>query len=319
MPERSDVAMVRLLSLVSWIGQHPGETVDRAARHFGRSRTQILRDIELLGEVNDSMPGDSFEVDWDLFTDEDRLSLHTTMGVDLPPRLTPDEATAVLIGLQAIAPVLDDDLRAHLPHTALAVAALSPGTGDVAREVVVSAPPVHDPRLDVLNGAMREGRRVDFGYTTVDGRTGRREVDPWELRQDTQGWMLRGWCHTASGERNFRLSRMEDLTVADRPADHPRPSAPAPGQNSDGFPRALLTLSDAARWVAEEVPGEVIAEGPDRFTLEIQVWDVEWVEALLIDVAPHLVDVDPPELASSMSRRARAALGVWRSAAGSAQ
>jgi proteasome accessory factor C len=307
MPERTEVQMARLLSLVSWIGEHPGAELDRAARHFGRSRDQMVRDVNLLGDVHDSLPGSSFEVDWELLAREERLRIRTTMGVDLPPRLTPAEASAVLIGLRAIAPVLDDDLRARLPRTAMAVAALSPGSDGVSDEVVVSGAPRHDARLDILNEAMRVGRQVGFEYTSLDGRRGRREVDPWDLHRSAEGWTLRGWCHAADGERSFRLERMDAVTVLDSLADHPRKAA----EDRPDAPRVRLTLTDAARWVAEEVPCRVTEQGSGRFVAEIEVWDRDWVEALLIDVAPHLLDVDPPDVAQTMAQRARRALDVW--------
>lgn len=311
MPERAEVAVARLLSLVGWIAQHPGAPVDHAAGHFGRSRDQLLRDIALVGAVHDSMPGDSFEIDWDLLEREDRLAVRPVAGVGLPPRLTPSEAMAVLIGLQAIAPALDDDLRARLPRTAMAVAALSPGADGMGEEILVSGAPGHDGRVDLLNRALRDGRRVGFDYTTADGRSARREVDPWDLRRGADGWVLRGWCHRAQGERSFRLAQMADLRVLDRPLARPRPPAGCDGDGDAGLPTVRLTLTDAARWVAEEVPGRLVEDEGGRFTLEIRVWDRDWVEALLIDVAAHLVSVDPPAFARSMAERARAALDVW--------
>jgi proteasome accessory factor C len=55
----------------------------------------------------------------------------------------------------------------------------------------------------------------------------------------------------------------------------------------------------------------VTEQGSGRFVAEIEVWDRDWVEALLIDVAPHLLDVDPPDVAQTMAQRARRALDVW--------
>lgn len=67
MPENVSLAFVRLSSMVAWIAEHPGVHVDDIGAHFGRTRRQVRRDIEYLASVGDSLPGESFEVDWGAF------------------------------------------------------------------------------------------------------------------------------------------------------------------------------------------------------------------------------------------------------------
>ena len=315
MPETSEVATVRLLSLVSWIGEHPGVSAHDVAAHFDRSDAQVERDVALLGDVGDSLPGASFELDWDLWETERRLAVRTTLGVDLPPRLTADEAAAVLIGLRAIAPALDRHLRARLPRTALGVAALAHEGSDVAERLTVSAQPRHDGRLDVLQRAMRRGHGVGFTYTDAQGRVTDRDVDPLELHTGPQGWSLRGWCVASAGERTFRLDRVTDLHELDRPARRHR-RTPAVPAGASARPTVRVRVSNAARWVLEEVPCTLVREDDRSFTADLEVWDRAWVESLLIDISPHLLAVDPPEFAESLRARARAALAEWRRSAG---
>ncbi|MGO3796248.1 MAG: helix-turn-helix transcriptional regulator [Pauljensenia sp.] len=306
MPEHVEVGTARLLSLVSWIGEHPGVTVEDAAAHFGRTPHQLRRDVETLGDVGDSLPGSSFEVDWDLLEREGRLRVHTTMGLDLPPRLTRAEVTAVLVGLRAIAPVLDDDLRARLPRAAMSVAALATDTGDLSGGLAVSSAGEPDVRLAHLRRALSEGLVVTFSYTSPDGHVTERAVDPWELRRSGPGWVLRGWCHTAGGRRTFRVERMDHLLVTERPVGRR-------DQDPDTAPtqRVRLTLAPGARWVLDEVSCELVAHDTDSFTIEVPVWSRDWVEALLIDVSAHLLAVEPPSWATGMRDLARAALRVW--------
>ena len=110
MPEAVQLAVVRLASMVAWIGEHPGVSVDELATHFHRTRRQVRRDIDYLASVGDSMPGASFEIDWGLYEEEERVSLRSTMGASAPLRFSEAEAHALLIGLSAIAPLLGPDL-----------------------------------------------------------------------------------------------------------------------------------------------------------------------------------------------------------------
>ena len=86
MPEAVQLAVVRLASMVAWIGEHPGVSVDELATHFHRTRRQVRRDIDYLASVGDSMPGASFEIDWGLYEEEERVSLRSTMGASAPLR-----------------------------------------------------------------------------------------------------------------------------------------------------------------------------------------------------------------------------------------
>ena len=97
MPENVQLAVVRLASMVAWMSEHPGANVDEIAAHFHRTRRQVRRDIEYLASVGDSLPGASFELDWELYEQEQRVSLRSTLGASAPLRLSTLEAQALLI------------------------------------------------------------------------------------------------------------------------------------------------------------------------------------------------------------------------------
>ena len=48
MPENVQLAVVRLASMVAWMSEHSGSTVDEIAAHFHRTRRQVRRDVEYL-------------------------------------------------------------------------------------------------------------------------------------------------------------------------------------------------------------------------------------------------------------------------------
>ncbi|MDC4233312.1 WYL domain-containing protein [Actinomyces sp. B33] len=302
MPESTPISIARLLSLLSWIGENPGAGVNEAARHFGRSTRQLRRDVEYLGEVGDSLPGRSFEVDWDLYEREQRLSVRTTLGADLPPRLTEAEATAILVGLQAIADGLDDALRERIPRIALTVAALAPSSAPGA--LLPSRPRSRTAAVDPLLDAVATRAVVEFDYASPRGTT-HRVVEPHEVRRGASGWLLDGWCRAAEAPRRFRIDRISGLTrtgeiapirpvVAEEPADVRR-----------------IRVSSGGRWLVDEFGARVLSESPDGgLDLEIAVWDEHWFDSLLIDLAPILLDA-PESALRRAGARARAALAVW--------
>ncbi len=305
MPELVPLTVSRLLSIVAWIHEHPGVPVAELAAHFSRTNRQIRRDIEALGSVGDSLPGASFEIDWDLLENEDRLRIRSTLGVDLPPRLTGREAAAILVGLDALAPNLDEELRSRIPRTALAVRALVGEEGEDPA-LVHSDPDEPTGILDVLADAIRDDRPVAFEYRSADGRRSARVVEPWDVRRGGAGWILRGWCLGSRGERNFAVDRMSGVEIAAGSIAH-RPMAPR-----RDWPVERIVVDARGRWVADDFESVDARELGDDGGVElaVPVWNEEWFASLLIDLAPSLRGAAPGPRARAGERAARM-LEAW--------
>ena len=180
MPENVQLAVVRLASMVAWMSEHPGASVDEIAAHFHRTRRQVRRDVEYLASVGDSLPGASFEVDWELYEPEQRVSLRSTLGASAPLRLSTLEAQALLIGLSAITPLLGTDLAAHVPHAALVVCALG-GLKEADAEQHVEAIP--------SLASSSESLETVASISDVRGE-GPRVEEPRRVRHDAPTWTL---------------------------------------------------------------------------------------------------------------------------------
>ncbi|QWW18686.1 WYL domain-containing protein [Schaalia sp. 19OD2882] len=281
MPESTAQALARHLSMVPWLLTHPGISLGEAAAHFGRTRRQMERDVLAIAEVGDSRTGETVEFDWDLWEEERRILVRRSYGLDLPPRLTDAEASAILVGLAAIAPGLDDRLRARIPQVALAVRALAGGTQE--DPLVVSGQKAA-PGLAAIGAALEAGESVSFEYVNAAGKRSTRHVDPEGVRLTPSGWMLHGWCRAAAGLRRFRLDRVENLR-----RDGPAESHEALQETQGSGPEMLrLTVDLGARWLADVFDATLVAEDHESVTVELPVWDEAWVSALVIDLVPHL-------------------------------
>ena len=255
--------------------------------------------------MGDSLPGQSFEVDWALFEEESRVSLRATLGAGAPLRFSEVEAQALLIGLSAIGPFLAPDVAAHLPHAALVVSALG-GLGDAGAQGGIDASPALASSLPVeaLRDALARKQRVSFDYVSSRGQSSHRVVDPWSLDASATGWLLRGWCTAAQGPRTFALSSMSNLGVVGARVQEPR-------RVRDDAPTWTLDVDRPARWIAAEYGGPVATElegGGARITLP--VWNEEWGLSLLTDIAAHLRTVSPDRRAEA-GARARTIIDVW--------
>ena len=306
MPENVQLAVVRLASMVTWMSEHPGSTVDDIAAHFHRTRRQVRRDVEYLASVGDSLPGASFEVDWELYEREQRVTLRSTLGASAPLRLSALEAQALLIGLSAITPLLGSDLAAHVPHAALVVCALG-GLKEADGEQYVEAiasPASSSASLEALRDALMREERVSFTYVSASGIQTRRVGDPWSLEATATGWLLRGWCTRAGQARSFAVASISDVRGEGRRVEEPR-------RVRQDAPTWTLEVDRDARWIADEYDGHIAAELADGGARVIlPVWNEQWGLSLLIDIAPHLRAVSP-DMRRAAARHARTILAKW--------
>ncbi|MCD4549425.1 helix-turn-helix transcriptional regulator [Schaalia sp. lx-260] len=324
MPEPVSHALVRLISLVSWLGQHQGATIQEIASHFDRTRRQVKRDIEYLGNVGDSLPGASFEIDWAAYTETGQLFLRTTMGAHLPPRLSEDEAMALLVSLEAITETLDDELCAHLPRTIMKIGALTgvPHSSIFLKDTQYRK---HNPKVAVIRDAIQNKYAITFDYVNNSGKCSHRYVDPRELSRGPHEWSLLGWCHENEEERTFLLSRMTHICILKTSATqfpHKSTGTPKETQNLTQTPSLLLNaeqpqpqcvpikLRTPARWIVDDYSLRIIDEDEGAFTVDFPLWNDQWVDSVLMDVAPHILDC-PSRIRQRLHRRATRALHIW--------
>ena len=222
-PTTSD-NLLMLLALVPYVLDRGEVSVREAAEHFGRSESDIIRAVELIacagipGENQAYSHLDLFDIDWDLFESEQRITLWNTVALDNKPRFSTREATALLAGLQYLASHPAYSSRADLEEV---MAKLRAGTGssDPVR-IAVGAAAVAD-HVSALNEAISSRESIRAKYHNKRGESGERTLDPLLLESRDATWYLRAWCHTRQALRTFRVDYMESVTLTgEAQADH---------------------------------------------------------------------------------------------------
>jgi proteasome accessory factor C len=113
------------------------------------------------------------------------------------------------------------------------------------------------------------------------------------------------------------LDRILKVTPLEQPVDQTKISAVTRDSDiaretaSAGTIAATLTLAPSARWLAEELPGQVSELPGGEFELKLQVASSTWLEGLLLGVAPHVLRVSPPDLARDVANIAQNALANY--------
>lgn len=301
----------RLLALVLELRVRGETRAEDLAKHFSTSKRTIYRDIQALAEAGVpviSVMGQGYRL---------------AEGYFLPPlAFTEHEAILTLLGLRAIHESFDAEYHTYIETARRKVLGV---LSDLTRQKVESLhdslllAQTHSPDernlLGVLRRAMLNNQTVQFRYFARhpgDGKVSLRQVDPYALMSLDGVWLLSGYCHLRKEQRNFRLSRIESLTITrqtfERPADF---SLEALKQADDRtlFIRVILD-DDIAPWVSEDHFFYIHAREPHPegvlVTLRVRHIDeaVQWV----LGWGRHIRVLEPPALITRVRDEAAAML-----------
>jgi proteasome accessory factor C len=314
----------RLLALVPYIQARQEVSLEEAAKEFGVKPAQIMKDLNVLWFCG--LPGlgmgDLIDVDMDALEGEGVIRVSNADYLSRPLRLDSTEASALIVALRALRDGSGDDVRPIVDRT---LAKLEAAAGDGA--ALAAQVDLHLPAQDTATAATREqlaravdqGRqvRIDYYVPTRDEST-ERVVDPMRLLSAEGNDYLEAWCHSAEGQRLFRVDRISTAVVLDSPAQ----------QHADATPRDLseglfrpspddllvtLLLEPEARWVAEYYPTETVEEaGEGRLRVGLRAATPEWLVRLMLRLGRHATVEHPAHLAEQVRASAREALANYR-------
>ncbi|MBZ5739868.1 helix-turn-helix transcriptional regulator [Nocardioides mangrovi] len=320
--------VARLLTLVPFLHSHGSARLEDAARTLGIPPEQVLADLKvlLMCGLPGGYPDDLIDVDLDALEGPDGLASDGVIRVTnadylaRPLRLTPTEATAIIVALRALRESAGAETR-EIVDRALAKLEAAAAGGPPVPHVDPGAPPggVDLLRLESdLRRAADERRQVRLTYYVPSrDEQSERVVDPRGIVSAHGFTYLDAWCHSAEAPRLFRLDRIADATVLDS-AIATEPAAPREVGETGLFPRSpestvvTLELDPAARWVVEYYPVDAVrSRRGGRLEVDLVVANERWLQRLLLRLSPHVRVVAPGEYADALSETARRTLSLY--------
>jgi proteasome accessory factor C len=132
---------------------------------------------------------------------------------------------------------------------------------------------------------------------------------------------LDAFCHSADAPRLFRLDRIHEAEVLDSAVvtEPAQPRDLSAGMFAGGEEATLVTLAlhPEARWVEEYYSMQEVRPAPDGGSeVDLLVGDEQWLQRLLLRLAPYAVVVAPPHFASGTADAIRQALSLYDRPAG---
>ena len=210
----------RLFGMVTLLQARRYVPAERLAAHFGISLRTVYRDIRALDEQGIPV---SFEAG---------RGYCLVPGYFLPPvSFTGEEASALLL-LETLAATLAD--RSVQPLVAAALqkvrAVLHPPDqarlAQLAESVRLAVPEYQEhptPHLAAMQLAISGRRVLELEYRDKQGHDTQRSVEPIGLVFYNFTWHLVGWCQLRQAYREFRVSRVQQLTATAQPFTNPAP------------------------------------------------------------------------------------------------
>lgn len=184
-----------------------GVSAERLAREFEVSDRTIKRDLASLANSGTPIwsrpgPGGGYGL---------------APGATLPPiTLSPAQAVALMAAASAASDAPYADLAAAGIRKIVDV--LDPQTRARADELanriwIDTGPPSSRAVRSALEEALSEQRVVRIRYTSADGNTTTRDVEPVLFASSGGRWYLVGWCRLRDAMRWFAVTRVERASV----------------------------------------------------------------------------------------------------------
>jgi predicted DNA-binding transcriptional regulator YafY len=307
----------RLLAMVPWLLRRQGVPLAEAARHFGITEAQLVKDLELLFVCGTPghMPDDLIEADWE----SGRIYLGNADQISRPLRLAVDEAVTLLVGLRTLAQVPGlHDTQALDSATAKLSAAVGDAAGVADALSVDLSRGAREGVLSAVRDALARRRRLHLSYLVPSrDETTERDVDPMRLVAVEGGWYLEGWCHRAEAVRLFRIDRVVGVEVLEVEGAPPRSAASRDADEGLFTPSpedvvVTLDLAPQSRWVADYYPVDGVEERPEGWLrVRLRAADPAWVPRLVLRLGGGARVVEPQDLATRTAATAAGALRAY--------
>jgi predicted DNA-binding transcriptional regulator YafY len=197
--------------------QQPGKkkTAKEFAEHFGVSKRTIFRDFNALEEIN-------VPITWDRYSGYGLID-----GYKVPPLMfTSKELATIMVGLNFVKSQVDEGLVEDAKGVELKIKEVLPNDlKDFMNSL--EGRTIVDPYLKfggkkrkggnwyLISSAIAQQKRLQFKYTTKNGDTDIRKIDPYILVFYEDHWNVLGKSHLRGEIRNFILESIDEVLILD--------------------------------------------------------------------------------------------------------
>ena len=295
-----------LMSFVPYLIEQGAVPVQQLAEHFDITVSQVQELVQLL--AMSGVPGDDgyyqhqdlFDINWDLFEDQQIVELWQHVAVESTPRFSAREAAALVAGLQYISGIVPERDRTVVDQL---VAKIASGASAEPENLLVT-PAAVPVDLDVIRSALSTGHSVSFIYQNSTGERSTRSVDPLRLDLVGETWYLRGWSHEREALRTFRLDRISELSVSTETIQTTLSLADLSDELfdvSDSHIRVVCEIEESALLLLSAYSPTVLgAVDQNMLSVEVAFSDLTSIPVFVSQIPGAIRVISPPEAVSAV-------------------
>jgi predicted DNA-binding transcriptional regulator YafY len=273
----------RLLDLVPYLSTHSHVSLKELATEFGVTEKEMANELTALSMCG--LPGYTPYELIEIFFDSGFVTINNHEALDIPRALTPLEVASLLIGLEILRDSATEQDERVLTKIDELIKQL--------RNLIGKSVEVHNSEstahLAAIHKAIASRQVIELNYLSpVRDELTVRTVDPLQLHLENGHTYLIALCHMQKGQRNFRLDRIQSLTILETPA-----SATTVAESDQELGQVLFNVSASQRAIAELLG---VSEIPRGGELAVEVFSPQWVRRAVAAFSPDLTLLKPAEL-----------------------
>lgn len=298
----------RLLNLIPYLQRRQFVEVSTVAADFGVTAKQVLSDLEVLQfcGLPEGLYDDLFDVDLEGAREDGFISFRNADVLTRPRKLRVDEATSLLVALEALV-----ELSGGSEAASGALCKLKAVLGDLEPAVTVSVAGGEPEHRLALRRAIDEHEVVELRYTGQRGGQRTVAVEPALLRVVDGISYLEAWSLQRDGWRSYRLDRIDEVAPTGQKFQ-PRPDVPAPDSHwFEDAEQLTLVVDPRAAWVCEYYPVTAVERIGDHVSVTFPVGSRDWATALLLRLGALVEEVSDDTVAADAARAAAQALELY--------
>ncbi len=294
--------MDRLMAMVLFLQGRRLTRAEDLAQHFGLSIRTVYRDLAALSEAGVPIVAEA------------GVGYSLLKGYHLPPvTFTPEEAGALATGGVLVERMTDASLTAPMRSALLKIRAVLPRDQQERLERIENATLLQSPdgavvdthaTLSDIQEALASRKILRIRYRTAKrDEVNERDVEPLGLLHYLQYWHLIAWCRLRGDVRDFRLDRIQklsivnehfvvrpELTLADYLAELTEPSCSVTARIKFSKDIAERAKRD---WSLGFLKEEIL---PDGVVLTVAAGAMDWFTGWLLSYGTCATVLEPPEL-----------------------
>jgi proteasome accessory factor C len=308
MSESAALRAQRLLDLVPYLQSHPGISIAEVAVEFGVSKSELLKDLNLLFLCG--LPGYTHLELIDIAFDDDFIDVIDAQNLASPRRLTESESLALRIALSALYDSLPlaHHSRQQILHLLTKISAMF--SSDLPDNLISFSAPRARVVLATLEKAITDQRKLSIVYLNRSKDEKRvRKISPIKINIDGERSALMAWCHENHGMRTFTINQIEDALILDEE------STPG-GSHLEGADDSGETQVAKIRILSQE--GTFLRENKNALenltgdSATLRYFNPEWLIRNALAFSDEIAIIEPPHICAEIAKRANGALSNYR-------